>query len=113
MSTGRLRVYLGAAPGVGKTYKMLEEGHRRLERGTDVVVGYVEPHDRPSGNFPQFSTARYGLGSPLVGPPVCAHARLPSASAATSPKPDKMAARCAVDMTVLPNCTPVACFTES
>ena len=36
---GRLRVYLGMAPGVGKTYRMLEEGHRRLERGTDLVVG--------------------------------------------------------------------------
>jgi two-component system sensor histidine kinase KdpD len=46
MSQGQLRVYLGAAPGVGKTYKMLEEGHRRRERGTDVVVGYVETHGR-------------------------------------------------------------------
>ena len=45
MSQGQLRVYLGAAPGVGKTYKMLEEGRRR-ERGTDVVVGYVETHGR-------------------------------------------------------------------
>jgi two-component system sensor histidine kinase KdpD len=44
---GRLRVYLGMAPGVGKTYRMLEEGHRRLTRGTDLVVGYVEPHGRP------------------------------------------------------------------
>ncbi|WP_238019669.1 DUF4118 domain-containing protein [Dactylosporangium sp. AC04546] len=44
---GTLRVYLGAAPGVGKTYKMLEEGRRRLERGTDVVVGLVETHGRP------------------------------------------------------------------
>ncbi|WP_432842862.1 ATP-binding protein [Dactylosporangium sp. CA-092794] len=44
---GTLRVYLGAAPGVGKTYKMLEEGRRRLDRGTDVVVGFVETHDRP------------------------------------------------------------------
>ncbi len=43
---GRLRVYLGAAPGVGKTYAMLDEGHRRAERGTDVVVGYVETHGR-------------------------------------------------------------------
>ncbi|GAA4264129.1 sensor histidine kinase KdpD [Dactylosporangium darangshiense] len=42
-----MRVYLGAAPGVGKTYKMLEEGRRRLERGTDVVVGFVETHGRP------------------------------------------------------------------
>jgi two-component system sensor histidine kinase KdpD len=45
---GQLRVYLGAAPGVGKTYKMLEEGQRRAARGTDVVIGYVEPHDRPN-----------------------------------------------------------------
>ena len=44
---GRLRVYLGMAPGVGKTWKMLEEGHRRKARGTDVVVGFVEPHGRP------------------------------------------------------------------
>ena len=41
-----MRVYLGAAPGVGKTYKMLEEGRRRLERGTDVVIGFVETHGR-------------------------------------------------------------------
>src|SRR5215475_8513396 len=46
MHQGQLRVYLGAAPGVGKTYKMLEEGQRRKERGTDVVVGYVETHGR-------------------------------------------------------------------
>jgi two-component system, OmpR family, sensor histidine kinase KdpD len=44
---GRLRVYLGAAPGVGKTYAMLGEGHRRHDRGTDVVIGFVESHDRP------------------------------------------------------------------
>ena len=43
---GRLRVYLGMAPGVGKTYKMLEEAHRRVDRGTDLVVGFVEPHGR-------------------------------------------------------------------
>jgi two-component system sensor histidine kinase KdpD len=45
---GRLRVYLGMAPGVGKTYRMLEEAHRRAGRGTDVVVAFVEPHGRPS-----------------------------------------------------------------
>ncbi len=44
---GRLRVYLGMAPGVGKTYRMLEEGHRRVGRGTDLVVGFVETHGRP------------------------------------------------------------------
>ncbi|MEW1719167.1 sensor histidine kinase KdpD [Streptomyces sp. NPDC093109] len=47
MGRGKLRIYLGAAPGVGKTYAMLAEAHRRLERGTDCVVGYVEHHDRP------------------------------------------------------------------
>lgn len=46
MNRGRLRVYLGAAPGVGKTFAMLEEGQRRAERGTDVVIGYVENHGR-------------------------------------------------------------------
>jgi two-component system sensor histidine kinase KdpD len=45
---GKLRIYLGAAPGVGKTYAMLSEGHRRAERGTDVVIGYVEHHARPN-----------------------------------------------------------------
>ena len=44
---GRLRIYVGMAPGVGKTYRMLEEGHRRAARGTDVVVGFAEPHGRP------------------------------------------------------------------
>jgi two-component system sensor histidine kinase KdpD len=43
---GQLRVYLGAAPGVGKTFRMLDEGNRRLGRGTDVVVGFVETHGR-------------------------------------------------------------------
>lgn len=46
MTRGRLRVYLGAAPGVGKTYAMLGEAHRRRGRGTDVVVGFVECHGR-------------------------------------------------------------------
>jgi two-component system, OmpR family, sensor histidine kinase KdpD len=46
VSRGRLRVYLGMAPGVGKTYAMLDEGKRRLDRGTDVVVGVVETHGR-------------------------------------------------------------------
>ncbi|MGW4227930.1 DUF4118 domain-containing protein [Streptomyces sp. NPDC004980] len=47
MGRGKLRIYLGAAPGVGKTYAMLAEAHRRIERGTDAVVGIVEHHDRP------------------------------------------------------------------
>jgi two-component system sensor histidine kinase KdpD len=45
-SRGKLRVYLGAAPGVGKTYAMLDEAQRRVARGTDVVVGVVETHGR-------------------------------------------------------------------
>jgi two-component system, OmpR family, sensor histidine kinase KdpD len=44
---GQLRVYLGAAAGVGKTYAMLSEGHRRAERGADVVVAFAETHGRP------------------------------------------------------------------
>ncbi|HLZ31572.1 MAG TPA: universal stress protein [Chloroflexota bacterium] len=44
---GRHRVYLGIAPGVGKTYTALEELHRRKERGTDVVIGFIETHGRP------------------------------------------------------------------
>ncbi len=44
---GHLRIYLGSAAGVGKTYAMLNEGHRRAERGADVVVGFAEAHARP------------------------------------------------------------------
>ena len=47
MGRGKLRIYLGAAPGVGKTYAMLSEAHRRVERGTDCVVAFVEHHARP------------------------------------------------------------------
>ncbi|MGW6584280.1 DUF4118 domain-containing protein [Streptomyces globisporus] len=47
MGRGILRIYLGAAPGVGKTYAMLSEAHRRVERGTDCVVAFVEHHARP------------------------------------------------------------------
>ena len=43
---GQLRIYLGNAAGVGKTFAMLGEGHRRAGRGTDVVVGFVETHGR-------------------------------------------------------------------
>ena len=44
---GHFRLYLGAAAGVGKTYAMLNEGHRRKQRGTDVIIGFVECHRRP------------------------------------------------------------------
>ncbi|MFD8567436.1 ATP-binding protein [Streptomyces sp. NPDC059639] len=46
MGRGKLRIYLGSAPGVGKTYAMLSEAHRRVERGTDCVVAFVEHHGR-------------------------------------------------------------------
>ncbi|HET7799770.1 MAG TPA: DUF4118 domain-containing protein, partial [Humibacillus xanthopallidus] len=46
MGRGSLRIFLGSAPGVGKTFAMLDEAHRRRERGTDVVVGIVETHGR-------------------------------------------------------------------
>ncbi len=46
MARGTLRIYLGAAPGVGKTFAMLGEGRRRRERGADVIVGFVETHGR-------------------------------------------------------------------
>src|SRR6202167_6839201 len=44
---GHLRIYLGSAAGVGKSYAMLSEGHRRAERGADVVVAFAEAHGRP------------------------------------------------------------------
>jgi two-component system, OmpR family, sensor histidine kinase KdpD len=44
---GRLKVFLGMAAGVGKTYRMLQEGHAEADAGRDVVIGYLEPHDRP------------------------------------------------------------------
>ncbi|MDO0928437.1 DUF4118 domain-containing protein [Streptomyces sp. TG1A-8] len=46
MARGKLRIYLGAAPGVGKTYAMLAEAHRRVERGTDCAVAFLEHHNR-------------------------------------------------------------------
>jgi two-component system sensor histidine kinase KdpD len=44
---GRYRILLGAAPGVGKTYRMLQEGRQAQAEGRDVVIGYLEPHERP------------------------------------------------------------------
>src|SRR5919201_5871865 len=43
---GRLKIFLGMVAGVGKTYRMLQEGHAELEAGRDVVIGYLEPHGR-------------------------------------------------------------------
>lgn len=47
---GQLTVYLGYAPGVGKTYSMLQDAHQRLREGKDIVIGYIETHDRPETN---------------------------------------------------------------
>src|ERR1700719_2301600 len=60
---GKLKIYLGPCPGVGKTYQMLLEGNRLRRQGVDVVIGYVEPHNRPE------TTAQIGeleIVSPLV-----------------------------------------------
>lgn len=45
---GKLKIFFGYAPGVGKTYSMLEAAHTAKETGIDVVVGYIEPHTRPN-----------------------------------------------------------------
>src|SRR6201995_3063992 len=45
-SAGRLKIFLGAAPGVGKTYEMLQSAHAKLKAGADIVVGFVETHGR-------------------------------------------------------------------
>src|SRR5690348_3573399 len=42
----KLKIYLGAAPGVGKTYQMLEDAHLMRKQGIDVIIGFVEPHGR-------------------------------------------------------------------
>ena len=43
---GRLKIFVGAAPGVGKTYEMLQSAHAKVNAGADVVVGVVETHGR-------------------------------------------------------------------
>ncbi|MGZ7023604.1 MAG: universal stress protein, partial [Ilumatobacteraceae bacterium] len=69
MERGRLRVYLGAAPGVGKTHAMLDEGVRRRDRGTDVVIGVVDTTGRPLlGSLAE----RLEQVSPLIGADGCA-----------------------------------------
>src|ERR1700691_5789666 len=43
---GHLKVFIGMSPGVGKTFRMLQEGRAEAERGRDVAIGYLEPHGR-------------------------------------------------------------------
>src|ERR1700753_4224697 len=45
-SRGHYKIFLGMAAGVGKTYRMLQEGHAEADAGRDVVIGYLEPHER-------------------------------------------------------------------
>src|SRR5271168_1417721 len=64
---GSLKVYLGYAAGVGKTFEMLQEGHRLKARGMDVAIGYVEPHARPETtaliqDLEQIPRKTYSLG---------------------------------------------------
>lgn len=47
---GQLTIYLGYAPGVGKTYSMLQDGIQRLREKKDIIIGYIETHDRPETN---------------------------------------------------------------
>ena len=60
---GRLKIYLGYCPGVGKTCRMLEEGHRLVAEGIDLAVGLVETHGREG-------TIRLVAGLPVVPPRV-------------------------------------------
>jgi len=46
MSEPQLKIYLGYAAGVGKTYRMLEEAQAMRQKGADIVIGYFEPHGR-------------------------------------------------------------------
>src|SRR5438093_6222643 len=61
---GRLRVYLGVAPGAGATCALLSEGHRRAERGADVVVAGVQTRGRPV-------TAGLLAGLEIIPPAAC------------------------------------------
>ncbi|MYM20589.1 DUF4118 domain-containing protein [Brevibacterium sp. 5221] len=61
MARGTLKIYLGAAPGVGKTYAMLEEAHALIQQGTRVLAGVIETHGRPD-------TARLLEGIPVQPP---------------------------------------------
>ena len=55
---GRYKIFLGMAAGVGKTYRMLQEGQAEAEAGRDVVIGYLEPHGRERDDRPGRRTSR-------------------------------------------------------
>ena len=72
---GRLKVYLGYAAGVGKTFQMLQEGHRIKQEGIDVIVGVVETHGRQDTAklveglevIPRKRTEYHGIGVEEMG----------------------------------------------
>ena len=64
MSRGRYKIFLGMAAGVGKTYRMLQEGQAEADAGRDVVIGYLEPHKREETTRPG---ARAGGGAAPAG----------------------------------------------
>lgn len=66
---GRLKIYLGSAAGVGKTYRMLQKGKSLQEAGVDVVIGYMEPHERPE-------TIAQAEGLEVVPPMIVRHGNL-------------------------------------
>ena len=66
---GNLKVYLGSSAGVGKTYRMLAEGKQLKEKGVDVVIGYLEPHERPE-------TIAQAEGLEVVAPKIVKHGNL-------------------------------------
>lgn len=66
LGRGRLKIFFGAAPGVGKTYAMLEAAARELKSGVDIVIGYLEPHQRPD-------TTALAQGLPAIPPKYFEH----------------------------------------
>ena len=69
--SGRLTTYLGTAPGVGKTFAMLAEGRRRAAAGAQVVVGWMDHHDRPDtkaqlGDLTVIAQAKRDLPGPRL-----------------------------------------------
>jgi two-component system, OmpR family, sensor histidine kinase KdpD len=66
VSHGRYKIFLGMAAGVGKTYRMLQEGHAEADAGRDVAIGYLEPHERPE-------TSEQALGLEIVARRRVAH----------------------------------------
>jgi two-component system sensor histidine kinase KdpD len=102
---GKLKIYLGHAAGVGKTYTMLEEAHRLKKAGVDVVIGWIEPHGRketadligdleviPRKKVPHAGSTVEILDVPKIlerRPTVCIVDELPFSNVAGSPNPKR------------------------